>query len=249
MYLLFTICGRAGSKGLVDKMLRELAGKPLVGYVTSLIDLYRKAHPEHVVRVALNTDSEPLTNVVRTLVPDVIVVPRRPELAGDTVGKVEVVRDTLLQVEHMLGQAPDAVVDLDITAPIRTLGDLEAAMDAFAAAKDADVVMSVVPSRRNPYFNMVERRDDGRVYKVVPDRFTARQDAPPVFDITSAIYVYAPTFLRTAEFLLDGRCVAVVMEDTLVLDIDSGEDLDWLEYLWPELQRRRPGLKDIHDNA
>ena len=46
MRILFTICGRAGSKGIRNKNLREFAGKYLAHYTVSAIDLYLKRHPD-----------------------------------------------------------------------------------------------------------------------------------------------------------------------------------------------------------
>ena len=42
MRLLFTICGRAGSKGIKNKNLRDFVGKPLMYYSISAIDLFLK---------------------------------------------------------------------------------------------------------------------------------------------------------------------------------------------------------------
>ena len=42
MKILFTICGRAGSKGIKNKNIREFVGKPLPYYTISAIDLFFK---------------------------------------------------------------------------------------------------------------------------------------------------------------------------------------------------------------
>ena len=46
MRILFTICGRAGSKGLRNKNLRKMKGVPLVYYTLASIRMYMDAHPE-----------------------------------------------------------------------------------------------------------------------------------------------------------------------------------------------------------
>ena len=58
MNILFTICGRAGSKGFKNKNLKKLNGIPLVYYTLSVIRLYMDKHMENQVTVALNTDSK-----------------------------------------------------------------------------------------------------------------------------------------------------------------------------------------------
>ena len=65
MNILFTICGRAGSKGLKNKNLKKLNGIPLVYYTLSVIGLYMDRHMENQVTVALNTDSKELQQLIK----------------------------------------------------------------------------------------------------------------------------------------------------------------------------------------
>ena len=55
--ILFTICGRAGSKGVAGKNLKTIYGKPMVYYSLSAIDLFVKENPEYDCDIVLNTDS------------------------------------------------------------------------------------------------------------------------------------------------------------------------------------------------
>ena len=91
---------------------------------------------------------------------------------------------------------------------------------------ESDVVFSVVPARRSPYFNMVEKR--GKHYnKIYKSSYTARQQAPESYELNASIYAYSPRFLNgeIKRTLLEYDCGIVVMPDYLVLDIDSEEDL------------------------
>ena len=64
--------------------------------------------------------------------------------------------DSLNKAEEAFGMKFDMVVDLDITSPLRTVQDVKNAIDRKRQRPEVDVVYSVAPSRRNPYFNMVE---------------------------------------------------------------------------------------------
>lgn len=230
MNILFTICGRAGSKGFKNKNLKKLRGIPLVYYTLAVIALYMEKHTEHRVAVALNTDSEELKELIKQqkLVPDVILVDRKEDLAGDSAPKVEVIKDTYLQCEEEY----DVVVDLDITSPIRRLCDVENAIVKLGENKKCDLVFSVVPSRRSPYFNMVEKKSD-YYGKICESNYTARQQAPKVYELNASIYAYNPVFLskKIERTILDYNCEIVVMDDYLVLDIDSEEDFEMMEKL------------------
>ena len=100
-----------------------MRGVPLSFYSLSAIKGYIDIHPENQVVVALNTDSEPLIQLIQkqTTIP-VRYIERKPELAGDVVAKVEVIKDTFLSCNDF---TPDVVVDLDITSPMRRVEDIE----------------------------------------------------------------------------------------------------------------------------
>ena len=230
MNILFTICGRAGSKGFKNKNLKEMRGVPLVFYSLAAIKGYVDNHSEDKIVVAVNTDSEPLINLVQkqTVMP-VRYVHRKPELAGDVVPKVEVIKDTLRVCEEA---NPDAVIDLDITSPMRRVEDIENAIMEFNKGT-YDLVFSVVEARRSPYFNMVENKGDGFFRKICQSQYTARQQAPKSYEMNASIYVYSPKFLRSniTKTIIDYNCGISVMPDYLVLDIDSEEDFAMMQYL------------------
>ena len=133
--LLITICGRAGSKGFKNKNLKNFCGKPLVYYSLSAAELFIKKHPELEINVALNTDSEDLVKLVAAEYPEVIYLPRGAELGGDRVPKVEVYKDSFARMEARAGKQYDAMIDLDITSPLRTEQDIE---NAFAKAQERE---------------------------------------------------------------------------------------------------------------
>ena len=163
MNLLFTVCGRAGSKGIKGKNFRDFLGYPLLYYTLSAIELYKNKHTEHLVHIALNTDSEEMVSLVKKGTNlDVTFIPRKEELAGDNIAKMPVISDTLREMELLLGSSYDCVVDLDITSPLRTVNDIERLVTR-SLESDFDVIFSVTESRRNPYFNMVKENENGSV--------------------------------------------------------------------------------------
>lgn len=232
MNLLFTICGRAGSKGFQNKNLKEMNGVSLVYYTLAAIKLYTERHDD-VVKVALNTDSGALTSIVKKQkAVTAAFVPRRKELAGDTVAKVDVIKDTYLEMSYGSDTVCDAVIDLDITSPLRTVGEMENLLREYNSNADYDLVTSVVLARRSPYFNMVEKRGDF-YRKICESKYTTRQETPVSYELNASIYVYRPAFLESEikNTILDSRCGVSVVKDRLVLDIDSEEDFRMMEML------------------
>lgn len=232
MNILFTLCGRAGSKGVKGKNARDFLDIPLVWYSMANIALYMEQYgQEDDIKVVLNTDSEPLKDLVRRVkeVP-VTIIHREESLAGDKVPKVAVILDSLDKAEEVFARKFDMVVDLDITSPLRTVEDVKNAIDRKKQRNDVDVVYSVAPSRRNPYFNMV-KEENGFFCKAIPSNFTTRQEAPVFYDMNASIYAYSPDALRNKEHatFFNSGCDAVVMKDTGILDIDSEEDYELMQ--------------------
>jgi CMP-N,N'-diacetyllegionaminic acid synthase len=232
MNILFTVCCRAGSKGLKNKNLLTFLGMPLVYYTLASIRLYSEFFGRtDTIRLCLNTDSEDLIEQVMAFESEVFVIRRDKSLAGDTVSKLAVVKDCLQRAESESGLQYDVVVDLDVTSPLRRLADIRAAIITKHEQQDVDVVFSVTNARRNPYFNMVKINPDGTVGKVLESGYTARQQAPEMFDMNASIYAYGTEYLRgnDSNLLFDGRCDIVIMPDTGVLDIDSEDDFVLME--------------------
>lgn len=247
MNILFTICGRAGSKGIKNKNLREFCGKPLVYYTVSAIDLYLERHLEVKGTIVVNSDSRELLQLVsgngmRT----VRQIDREERLAGDVIGKIAVIKNCLDIMEKESKMPFDMVVDLDITSPLRTVADLEAVIRKQAAS-GADVTTTVAPARRNPYFNQVKRTERG-VTKVIESGFTARQQAPEIYDMNASIYAFRPAFLQTAESLWEGYCEIVEMMDTGVLDLDHESDFELMEVIADYLFRTNKAFSAIRDH-
>ena len=247
--LLIIVCGRAGSKGFKNKNLKTFCGKPLVYYSLAAAGLFLAAHPEVKADIALNTDSADLAKLVADKYPEVTFLPRCEELGGDTVPKMAVIQDSLTRMEEKNGCKYDYVMDLDITSPLRTAKDVACAYRIKDRRQDLDLVFSGTEARRNPYFNMV--RDCGdHVEKVIESPFTARQQAPAIYDLNASIYVFRRDFLANNHtgILWDGKIGVTTMMDTGILDIDSEEDYRLMEVIADHLYKSYPEFEKVREN-
>lgn len=247
MRILFTICGRAGSKGIKNKNIRDFLGKPLAYYTISAIDLYLKQHEEIEYDIAVNSDSDRLLELMdKNPMRSVELIVRDPSLAGDTVGKIDVISNCLSEMERRKGNKYDIVIDLDITSPLRRVRDIEELIRVHIE-KNPDVTTSVTTARRNPYFNQVKKVDKG-VKKVIDSNYTARQQAQEIFDMNASLYAYSPGFLNSGKGVLDGYCEVIEMFDTAVLDLDHENDFELMEVIADYLFSKYYDFKEIKDN-
>lgn len=232
MNILFTVCGRGGSKGIKNKNIRDFLHYPLYRYTLQAIRCYihQQERPATVHDVVVSTDSVEFLNMLQQ--EKHLLLRNRPAvLAEDATPKMPVILDALNYAQAQTERRYDLVVDLDITSPIRTTEHIRNAIQKKIERPDTDVVFSVTHARRNPYFNMVKQ--EGSYYeRALPSNYTARQQAPVFYDMNASIYVYAPAFLMSgATSPLDGKADIILMPDTGVIDIDSEEDFTLMELI------------------
>jgi CMP-N,N'-diacetyllegionaminic acid synthase len=231
MNILLSVCGRAGSKGVKNKNSREFLGWPLVLYTLSALALFKKNYSGNFnsIDISVNSDSRELLDIAgKTGL--CTLIERPAELALDTSPKIPVMRYSLFEMEKRHNKIYELLVDLDITAPLRTVKDI---MNLIGITLNADyeVAFSVVHSRRNPYFNMVEEHDN-KIFRVKDTDFTYRQQAPEVYDMNASIYSFKRDFLlKGNNNILESRCGLYLMKDTAVLDIDREDDFTLMEIL------------------
>lgn len=245
MNLLFTVCGRAGSKGCKNKNIKEFMGRPLFYYTLNTIELYKKSIL-HNIFIAISTDSVDFIDLVKkSKYSEVFVINRDKNLAGENTAKMDVIRDALLKSETHFKKDMDLIIDLDITSPIRTVKDLTKAIDKAIKIESASCVFSVTKARRNPYFNMVRVENDG-LYKVLESDFTSRQQAPTMFDMNASIYVYKRAFLLSnskSPINIDAKIIE--MKDTGIIDIDDEEDFALMEIIAKYLSSNEEDYSEI----
>lgn len=251
MNLLFTMCARAGSKGFKNKNIQNFLDYPLPHFTLSAIDLFCNKNNdkyEHI-SVAVNTDSMEFIDIVKGTSMDCIYIPRKSELAEDIVPKVDVIRDTFRESQKISGIDYNITIDLDITSPLRRAADIENASDTLMRDINCDLVLSVAEARRNPFFNMV-KEDNGYYKKVMDSDYTARQQAPEIYDINGSIYAYSKSFMARTDNkpLLDGNVSIIQMLDTAVLDIDSKADFELMQIIAKYIYSKNDEYNEVFRN-
>ncbi len=235
MNLLFTICARAGSKGVKGKNIRNFLELPIVYYTLSAYQMFANRYREDYEKMvlAINTDSEELIEQLKRTKIEYIVIPRQEILAGDIVAKTDVIKDTVKQTENLSNMKFEVVIDLDVTSPLRRKEDIKGVIETLVRNKESDVAFSVADSRRSPYFNMVCENSDGFYEVMIRKGYVSRQQAPKCYDMNASIYAYRREFILndTTYSVFDGKAVVWKMTDTGILDIDNEEDFELMEIL------------------
>jgi CMP-N-acetylneuraminic acid synthetase len=215
MDVLGLIPARGGSKGVPRKNLAPVAGRPLLDWT---LEAARRA--ASLTRVVVSTDDDDVAEAAAS-----VEVLRRPSaLAEDDTPMVEVIRHAIVEL------APEVVVLLQPTSPLRTSADIDAVVRLLAES-GADCVVSVVavPHRYRPEALMDVV--DGRV--VARGAARSRQEKPVVF-ARNGPSILALRATRLGEDLYEGDCRAYVMDERSSLDIDTEFDLELADWLLRE---------------
>lgn len=224
---LCTICARGGSKGVRNKNLRAVAGKPLIAH-----SIEQACRSGLFALLAVSSDSRSIIETATEWGADMAVL-RPPEMASDTAAKLPAIRHCVAIAEEATGWLFDTVVDLDATAPLRAVDDIRGAVELLEQS-DADNVITGTPSRRSPYFNIVEVDQLGRVRLAkTPERPVARrQDAPACFDMNASIYAWRrDAVMNGGDSAVAGNTLLFVMPEERSIDIDSETDFRVVEVL------------------
>ena len=221
------IPARGGSKGVPRKNIRALAGKPLIAYA-----IETALNSRFIGRVVVSTEDAEIADVARAWGAEVPFM-RPPELADDDSPEWLTWQHTIRTL-NAAPASPEMEMFLCIppTSPLRSTEDVDACIETLQRG-DCDVVITVRPAERNPYFNMVVLNEDGYAGLVIPPqgRVFRRQDAPVVYDISTVAYAARPEFILSAGSIFDGRVRAVEVPTERALDIDTELDFRWAEFL------------------
>lgn len=224
--LLCTICARGGSKGVKNKNIRPLLGKPMIAYTIDAAITSQLF--EHIV---ISTDSDDIAEVGERYGAEVFFR-RPPELASDTAAKLPVIRHAFLESERHYGTTFSALIDLDATSPLRSVDDILGAWDTFQNGSFSNLI-TAMPSRKSPYFNMVEMDSLGRVYlsKPLSTSVTRRQDAPKCYDMNASIYIWDREAILNSDKVIANNTGLFIMPEERSIDIDTEMDFSFVEFL------------------
>lgn len=228
MNLLITICARGGSKGIPGKNIRPINGMPLIVYSIQHALAYAK---KTGADIELSTDSDDIKTVAAKagLKTDY----QRPvELSTDLVGKLDTLQHVVRDTEKRRGKTYDMILDLDVTSPLRTIADLDAAQKMMDENPKARNLFSVSFPKHNPYFDMVEPNAEGfyELSKKPDAQMTARQQGPKVFELNASFYYYRRAFFEESPLILMKNSLAYVMPH-MCFELDDMEEFALLEYL------------------
>lgn len=209
------IFARGGSKGLPRKNILPIAGLPLIVH-----SIHIAQQLGNIERIFVSTDSREIAYIAEGAGAE--IVERPAELASDTAPEWLAWQHAIQQTQSKYG-CFDRFLSLPPTAPCRNVCDVQRCLDALTL--DVDLVLSITPSHRNPWFNMVvENRNGFLGLAKSDDVIKRRQDAPQCFDLSTVAYVAHTSFIMKATGIWDGKVRGIEVPAERAIDIDTSLD-------------------------
>ena len=179
--ILALIPARGGSKGIKDKNIVDVCGKPLIAYS---IDAAKNS--KYVDDVVITTDSERIKEVAERYGADVPFL-RPAELAADNSKTIDAVIHAVNTLKEV-GRNYDILILLQPTSPLRTVKEIDDAIELFINKGCADLA-SVSKVNEHPIL-MRKINGDGVMTNLLNLPSTIRrQDMPPIYRINGSIYI------------------------------------------------------------
>ena len=227
------IPARSGSKGLPDKNIKPVNGKPLLAYT---IEAALESGCFDTVHVS--TDSERYAEIARRYGADVPFL-RSAALATDTASTWDAVREVLARYDE-LSKRFDTMMLMQPTTPLRTGEDVKEAY-ALLQKKQAKSVIAVCEVDHSPLWcDTIPDSGSMKGFGRKDLAWVNRQDLRPYYRVNGAIYLLSVNGINIPpdDEIYEDNCYALFMDRKKSVDVDSEDDLALVEFL---LARRAQG--------
>ncbi len=231
MHTVAVIPARGGSKGLKNKNIYPVAGKPLLAWT-----ILQALASECIDKVFVTTDDPAIARVASEYGAEVIVRPA--ELSGDKASSESAILHAVGVIEKDFQMPISTIVFLQATSPLRKPGDIDGAVDIFRR-EGADSLISVT------------KADDLTIWESKEGKWSSlnfdyrnrgmRQDRPAQFIENGSIYIFKPETLVAFGNRIGAKLSAYEMEFWQTWEIDTIEEIDLIEFY---LYKKNLALQD-----
>lgn len=219
---------RGGSKGIKDKNIKLLNGKPLIAY-----SIEKSKKIDLVSDVIVSTDSSKIKKISKIYGAEVPFL-RPKALASDNSPEILSWRHAIERYESLKKKKIDIFISLPTTAPLVKSKTLKKALKFFIKKKSQyDLLLSITETNHYPQFNMVYLGKK-KVVNLIDNRkkVSNRQKIKNIFNITTGFYISTPKFINKCKnSIFNGKICGYKIKKSEAIDIDDIHDFKFAEYL------------------
>ena len=218
MEALGLIPARSGSKGLKNKNIQKLLGKPLIEYT---INSAKKSR--YLNKIIISTDSKKIAKIGLDLGVDVPFI-RPKRLAQDGSSTLSVIKHTLDFLSKKYDYVPDIITILQPTSPLRKTKTIDQSIELLIKT-DATMVLGVHTIKSNPHASFALRKNYLKPVKKDFEKYHQRQKFPNFYFPTGSVYTFWAKTLKKYGSIYGPRIKPLIIDDETIVDIDNKLDL------------------------
>ena len=220
---------RSGSKGLPDKNIKLLCGKPLLAYATEAIQR-SKTFQNHSCYIMVNTDSQKYAEIAMKHGAKVPFL-RSDELSSDNANIMDAIHHTVIYFEEQK-LSFDLFALVQVTSPFLQSTDLDSAILEMEKDESLDSIISVTESEVMPLWcNTLDISLNMNNFLSEEARKN-RQELPKYYRITGSFkiarwnHVIHPSFDWCSR-----KSKAFIVSQDNSIDIDTALEFDFAEFI------------------
>ena len=216
--ILGIIPARAGSKGIANKNIRLLAGKPLIHYTIQSALLSKSLDT-----ILVSTDCQETINFSNQYLRIETPFIRPGELAMDTTPTINVIQHAIKYYEKC-GKKFDYICLLQPTSPFRNDDLIDKTIEKILEAKtDSLTTIRKVPDKYNPHWAFEMENNILSVSTGEKHIITRRQNLPDCYYRDGKIYISTMEQIQKGA-LLGGNTFGYINENEPDVNIDTWQD-------------------------
>lgn len=219
------ICARKNSKGIKNKNLKKIGKYSLIEHS---IRIAKKINNNYI---SVSTDSKKILKISKKKSVQFLI--NRPiSLAKDKTPEIYVWKHFIQVLKKEKSIIPNYLIILPPTSPLRNIKDINKCIKKYKSKK-FDLVIMGYKTNHNPYFNMVKKKKHHvEIVNKSKEIFFRRQDAPEIYNISTACYIINVKYLSKVDNIYNGRVGLVEIPTERSIDIDTKLDLKFANFIY-----------------
>jgi N-acylneuraminate cytidylyltransferase/CMP-N,N'-diacetyllegionaminic acid synthase len=223
---------RSGSKGVKDKNIKNLAGKPLVGWI---IDKAKSS--KYINKLVVSTDSQKYKEIAELYGAEVPYL-RPKSLSEDFSPELDYIKHMLDWLHKKERYTPDIIVRMMATSPLQTTHDIDSSIRKLLENQSSDSVVVVAEARQHPLKALKIIQDKNNNSKLVTYFSESGREVTPIARqnyekayFRSNIITLRVETIKNTNSLTGDNVLYHIIDQHRGIDIDNMVDFEIAEHL------------------
>ena len=219
MDILALIPARGGSKGISNKNIRNLAGKPLIEY--SIISAKKS---KRINRIIVSTDNKKIASISKKAGAEIPFL-RPKQISKDNTPIIDVIQHTLDFLENTESYKPKIIILLQPSTPLRSIQDIDNSINLLLNSKSSSVI-SVFPTKTHTDISFTIHHSFLKPLNPKFEKHSLRQKRKSIYTPSGLIYAFWYDTLKKYNSIYGPKIKPLISQNNAeLIDIDEPFDL------------------------